>query len=33
MKQTLHGMKGLDSPTAGYNINTRPETRQRHGYL
>ncbi len=33
MKQTLHGMNTLDSPTAGDNINTRPGTRQWHGYL
>ncbi len=33
MKQTLYGMNGLDSPTAGNNINTRPGTKQWHGYL
>ncbi len=29
MKQTLHGMNGLDSPTAGYNINSRQELNAR----
>ncbi len=33
LTQTWYGMNGLDSPTAGNNINTRPGTRQRHGYL
>ncbi len=33
MKQTWYDMNGLDSPTAGNNINTRPGTRQWHGYL
>ncbi len=29
LKQTWHGMNRVDSPTAGYNINTRPETEAR----
>ncbi len=33
LTQTWQSMNGLDSPTAGYNINTRLGTRQWHGYL